>query len=540
MADFSKLIKGNPNILDLLKIDQEGSAMDQSRTKLSPEQEFLARPGIDLEEQKRLNEENNQQEIQDQRKLELIEKQKQQDAVRKIRQKQAVDNIRELNPENEIININQKNAINKIKQEDDELRRFEDQYEKESLEADLPSEEITQQEQQSSIEKPLSLMERYKDLQQKQLDAAKNAQFAKASNLIMQGMLTKADPKVFENQRKMIDESLAIPDLELKQMNDQISMQSKDPQSEVSKYMRSFVREKFGQDIPDTLSAYDLEQTSLKPMIQMQMKGMTNQLALAKFQQQIMQQDRQFELAQQRRQDSENYRKQMLGLAGKKADISEESLHTRQETSKNRRAMDFKKDLVADKAAGGAIGQVGKALYSIERAEALIKPDKLGKVNLNPLQMRELSTAVARVISGGGTTAVSQIEELTPHTVGSNTAKVVEWLTNEPKGANQQKFVHMFKDMLSREKQVLNEQRKQFIKTVAPAHQAFKKENPELYKEMLEGEGLDENLNYVEPKIEHPQDTEAIEWAKNKIKTGNPQEKDQALQILKMNNILGQ
>lgn len=311
MANFSRLIKENPNILDLLKLD--GS------TKKSPEEQFLARPEEQLigqpqevqnsiarpeysfEDIQRNNildesiiDENKRAELEQKRKME--NRNKQRDVISKIKQQEAVEKVRDIDPDNtnSLRNIDQKIAVDKIRQENNELKNFEDQYEKESQEADVQSEETQDIQQQN---KPLTLMEQYKNLQQKQLDSARDAQYAKASNMILQGLLDRADPKIFENQRKMIDDSLAIPELELKQFTDQIGMQSQDPESDYSRMVRNYIQEKSGVELGG-LSAAQIEKSPILKVYAQEAKAK----ALSDFKErELMDRDRRFQESEERK-----------------------------------------------------------------------------------------------------------------------------------------------------------------------------------------------------------------------------------------------
>jgi hypothetical protein len=98
---------------------------------------------------------------------------------------------------------------------------------------------------------------------------------------------------------------------------------------------------------------------------------------------------------------------------------------------------------------------------SLQRAEALerlfLGPNG-DLVAATPQQVREGATALAGVISRGGSQAVSQIDELVPQTMASQWANIKQRLFNNPQDADAQAFVRNMLETAAREKKLVLEQ----------------------------------------------------------------------------------
>jgi hypothetical protein len=100
----------------------------------------------------------------------------------------------------------------------------------------------------------------------------------------------------------------------------------------------------------------------------------------------------------------------------------------------------------------GKAGAFGKDGLVVQAADKLRKlTDNGNNLNLIPSQMTELSTAVANLISGGSSAAQSQIEHLTPKTLVGDANGIAQWVTGNPTGADQQKFVKLMMETAQRE-----------------------------------------------------------------------------------------
>ncbi len=127
-----------------------------------------------------------------------------------------------------------------------------------------------------------------------------------------------------------------------------------------------------------------------------------------------------------------------------------------------------------------------QVLNRIGRAEPLISQMLSQKGGGDARQMRELSTALDRVLKGGGNQAQSQIDELMPQTARGKFAHWQEWLTNEPTGTEQQAFLQRTSDTLTREKNTVQGQVRGMAEKNAPTLRVLKEHYPEDYKAHLD------------------------------------------------------
>lgn len=131
---------------------------------------------------------------------------------------------------------------------------------------------------------------------------------------------------------------------------------------------------------------------------------------------------------------------------------------------------------------------------SLQRAEALERL-VLGPngdiLNLTPQQLREASTSLAGLISRGGSQAISQIEELTPHTMAGQFANLKQKLLNEPAGAEGQAFLRNMLDTAAREKKLIVEQIRRGQLQGIPNHAHLRGVDKSRFDSILQGAGVD-------------------------------------------------
>jgi hypothetical protein len=152
-------------------------------------------------------------------------------------------------------------------------------------------------------------------------------------------------------------------------------------------------------------------------------------------------------------------------------------------------AESFKKDLDADAGRTGNFGKISNTLINAQKLEGLASQYADG--NLDSRQMEELSLGLANMLSGSGGAARSQVEALVPHTWTGKMANVQEWLTSDPTGTGQQKFVKRMLETVSREKEIAAGQLNKIREQRLTAHQGYAKSNPEQFNSQLRSYGMD-------------------------------------------------
>jgi hypothetical protein len=135
--------------------------------------------------------------------------------------------------------------------------------------------------------------------------------------------------------------------------------------------------------------------------------------------------------------------------------------------------------------------QYQKAIDRAARLEALLKMPDGSLVNATPQQVREASTALASLISGGGPGAVSQIEELTPETMAGKWANLKQKFLNEPTGADAQAFLQNMLDTAARETALARKQMRAGQLQGLPAFAHLRKADKARFDSIIKAAGID-------------------------------------------------
>lgn len=189
----------------------------------------------------------------------------------------------------------------------------------------------------------------------------------------------------------------------------------------------------------------------------------------------------------------------------------------------------LKKDLDADAGRTGNFGKISNTVINAEKLQQLTQQHPDG--NLDPRQMEEYALGLANMLSGSSGAARSQVEALVPHTIMGNAQKMKEWLLNDPQGAEQQNFVKRMAETVEREKALAEEQLNKVREQRLTSHSKLAKQDPETYKAILKGYGLNPedydqnglrknkqapqtNKPSAVPAAAHPMANDAKAWAK--------------------------
>lgn len=145
----------------------------------------------------------------------------------------------------------------------------------------------------------------------------------------------------------------------------------------------------------------------------------------------------------------------------------------------------FGEAMTLSRLSGQAVQQAKAKLFAAERLEGLIKQFPDG--NIPPIQTRELATSLGALLSpgAGSGTAVSQINELVPHTASGSAAKIAEWFTSNPTGSRQQAFIKLYTETVEREKDIAKNQIKQAKLEKAGSYRDLLKKDPARFEQLL-------------------------------------------------------
>jgi hypothetical protein len=134
-----------------------------------------------------------------------------------------------------------------------------------------------------------------------------------------------------------------------------------------------------------------------------------------------------------------------------------------------------------------AMGQAAIAAQRAERLQSLASAFPAGQ--LRSQEILELATGMNNMI--GGSIAVSQIQDLVPHSAVGNANKFIEWLTNDPTGANQGALVTRLLGSINRESYTANQQLKRAQYSRIAAFSDLQKKDPTRFNDVLLSQGVD-------------------------------------------------
>ena len=134
-------------------------------------------------------------------------------------------------------------------------------------------------------------------------------------------------------------------------------------------------------------------------------------------------------------------------------------------------------------ARSGNAGKVQAVINSADRLNGLFSQFPDGNVPKG--QTTELATAVAGMISGGSPQSQHQIDMMVPSTMKGNAADIASWFTGDPKGREQQAFIHQLQDTTNRELEIAKTQKKQWQLETLADWEHLRNSNPDRFARMV-------------------------------------------------------
>ncbi len=177
-----------------------------------------------------------------------------------------------------------------------------------------------------------------------------------------------------------------------------------------------------------------------------------------------------------------------------RADANSKRSEDKQAENDNKDAMKLQQDLDKGWATrGGQGGVIQGKVTAAQAAQALIDQGKVQSGGLDSRQIEELAQSTARLL-GGTNAASARVEGLVPHTLWGKTQSLKEWLTNQPAGQDMQAFTDRLAETVKREKDLAENQMKEYQIQTLPAHARLKKSNPELFNSILQAKGIEPEM----------------------------------------------
>ena len=154
------------------------------------------------------------------------------------------------------------------------------------------------------------------------------------------------------------------------------------------------------------------------------------------------------------------------------------------------------------------LGVNQRMISSADRVKQLGEQAKTQKGGLDPRQIHELAIATAGLVSGGGSGAAqSTVEALVPQTYGRNAAGIEEWLTSNPTGTDQQRFVDRMLETADRERHLANEKEKNAVNNTYQGYTLWDRAPHRMehnyYRQMGDDAAYDEQGRYVMEPYQH-------------------------------------
>jgi hypothetical protein len=135
--------------------------------------------------------------------------------------------------------------------------------------------------------------------------------------------------------------------------------------------------------------------------------------------------------------------------------------------------------------------QLQTRLFASERVKNAMLDENGNIKNLSPEMLSEVATATASLLANGGAPTEHAIQQLLPKGRGMKQAELLEWLTNDPQGANQQGFLKQMLNLSEREEGLIGRQIRQLQGQSLPNYIHLRKSNPTRFNSILQAAGVD-------------------------------------------------
>lgn len=149
---------------------------------------------------------------------------------------------------------------------------------------------------------------------------------------------------------------------------------------------------------------------------------------------------------------------------------------------------DMGDDLDPAKSVRNALGVGQLGIARAERIEGLVNQYK--DLNLDQRELKELAIGMNSLLQGSNISAQQQVKALTPRTVWGDANKLAEWLTNDPKGTQQQKFVQRMLNDVRREKQVTQNQVYDYLIKKVSKYNTIREKYPSDWEDIIRSQGI--------------------------------------------------
>ena len=162
---------------------------------------------------------------------------------------------------------------------------------------------------------------------------------------------------------------------------------------------------------------------------------------------------------------------------------------SRQQQQDQKTAVDLQTKLDSSGARAGNFGKAGAMSMAADRINAILRQYPDG--NIPKAQTEELASASAALVGGGSIQSQNQLNAIVPQSLWGNAQALAAWLTNEPRGLQQQEFIKNIADSANREKEVADKQMDDIKVQRLAAYNDYAQRNPESFSRIIKSAGLD-------------------------------------------------
>ncbi len=168
--------------------------------------------------------------------------------------------------------------------------------------------------------------------------------------------------------------------------------------------------------------------------------------------------------------------------------LKEYTIGLREDQWRAKSLKDMGDDLDPSKSVRNALGVGQLGISRTERIEGLVNQYK--DLNLDRREIKEMAIGLNSVLQGSNVSAQQQVMALTPKTLQGDINKIAEWLANDPKGTQQQKFVQRMLNDVKREKQVMQNQVYDYLIKKVPKYNILREKFPNDWEDIVRAQGI--------------------------------------------------
>ena len=253
-----------------------------------------------------------------------------------------------------------------------------------------------------------------------------------------------------------------------------------DPNSDISKFYREQAYSALKKANPDSKLEGKLDNMSADQLQKALGKSVFSNMNLTPYQQQML-----------------DVYKQRIELAKNSQETREKTLGFNMDKQEANMAEKLNKSMDAMTASGrNELGRMTRVAGAARQLDLMLQTKKANEFDKRDIQ--ELAIITNSLLTGGGTTAHSAIEQLVPRTYKGDIMGFIEKLSNTPQSVEAQDFVKQFKKIAEREKTYSDAGIRKILGSNTDAFYKLKEKNPEAFDNIVNSKlNVNSDLNQI-------------------------------------------